>query len=498
MSLSKASRYFRTTSFRLNLWYGGLFSLSAIALFIVLYFLLSYLIAARDRESLKAQVQDYAQVYYDGGPRKLKSWINQQQRSRKLNSFFVRITTAQGAEIFLEASDNWIQFDVVRLGPLILRSPSWLRIPEDDERDLIFHRTLLADGSTMVVGKVTNSRDHLLEPFRQVFIASLIPIILLGFIGGSIFTHRTLSSIRQIISTVQSIIKTRNLDARVPISNTADELDELAHLFNQMLDQNQSLIRNMRESLDNVAHDLRTPLTGLRGTAEMALQSQPGKSAQSEALADCLEESDRLLTLINTLMSLAEAEAGMMHLDIKPTNLSQILDNTTEMYGYVADEQGIRINRDYPNPIEANIDGQRMRQVIANLLDNAVKYNTPNGSIDVSASKKGEAIIVKIHDTGQGITEVDQSRIWERLFRADRSRSQRGLGLGLSLVKAIVEAHNGTITLHSVPDQGSTFRITIPAVSETPTTATNDALKVRERKLAPITPALARKTGSHS
>jgi signal transduction histidine kinase len=252
------------------------------------------------------------------------------------------------------------------------------------------------------------------------------------------------------------------MDARVPVPQTGDELDELATLFNGMLEKIEALINGMRDSLDNVAHDLRTPITRFRGTAEMALQSDQNLEICREALADCIEESERMLTMLNTLMDISEAETGVMKLDLESANVSDMIEGVAELYRYVAEDKGILVHTMAPHDLSLTADPNRMRQILANLLDNAIKYTPNGGRIDIEAHQRGEKIVILVKDTGIGIHPEELPRIWDRLYRCDQSRSQKGLGLGLSLVKAIVQAHKGEIEVFSEPGKGSTFKIYLP------------------------------------
>lgn len=211
-----------------------------------------------------------------------------------------------------------------------------------------------------------------------------------------------------------------------------------------------------------MAHDLRTPLSRLRSTAETALQST-GDAAAREALADCVEESDRVLTMLRTLMDISEAETGAVSLNRTRTSLAVLWEEVVELYDLVAENRRIEVVRRFDGPCEVEIDAARMRQAFANLLDNALKYTPEGGRVEIVGRLQEGLATIEVNDTGIGIPPAEQPRIWERLYRGDKSRSQRGLGLGLSLVKAFVEAHAGAVTVAARPGGGTSFCVQLPA-----------------------------------
>ena len=454
-----------TLRFRLAWWYALIFVASSAAVVALTYALLAAALRQYDHQIIRTTLVEFATAYARGGVAGLTREIQRAQSSSAAGPLFVRALRGGQDVVFLSMPEGWRGFDLSQLAePALTGEQSWTTLdaggPGGEMLEVASVR--LGDGTLFQVGRSTERRADLLRRFRRLLLVDIALIILVGLVGGAMLTWSTLQPVRALTDTVRDIMRTGRTSARVPVQEPGDALSDLSALVNAMLDRIDAVVGGMRGALDNVAHDLRTPMARLRGVAETALTS-PDPETLRGALADCLEESERIMAMLNTLMDISEAETGTMTIRSEPTEIATLVHQTLELYEDLAEEHGVTIHAEVPPGLSAPVDRNRMRQVLANLLDNAVKYTPGGGSIRVTAAADGDAVRLAVADTGVGIAADELPRIWERLYRGDKSRSTRGLGLGLSLVRAIVEAHGGTVSVSSTPGAGSTFELRLPA-----------------------------------
>jgi signal transduction histidine kinase len=427
---------------RLALWYATLFVIGAIFIVLLTYWVTSSSLEQRDEQIIQSKLGEYAVVYSRGGLAALSDTVRAEQLTAP-ERLFVRVVDRGAEALVLSMPDGW---DPSTLETMSLR---------------------LSDGTLVQVGKSIEARQDLLARMRAALGLVTLSIIVVAFTGGWLATQSALRPIRRLTEAVDRIIRTGHTDQRVMVGRDDDAIGELTRLFNTMLDKIEGLVTGMRGSLDNVSHDLRTPLTRLRGGAEMALAGAPDAERYREALADCVEETDRVLVMLETIMDISEAESGAMPLQRETVLLSDIAERAIDLYREVAESKGVALDLSVDRSVAVIGDRVRLEQVAANLVDNAIKYTPSGGHVALAVVAEDSLALLRVSDSGTGIPSAELPRIWDRLFRGDRSRTERGLGLGLSLVKAIVEAHRGTVAVTSEPATGSIFTVSLPRESGT-------------------------------
>ena len=465
-------RLFRSLGFRISLWYA----LGFIASFALLGALAVWMIADSGRRADRAEVraefdEDAALCRQPGGTEAFRGQIAREPTD--LEPTFIRLSEADGRTLLLRApagpredgSLRWLE-EQLRAD----RVAGWRELPTRDRagRWQVYGEPM-PDGRWLEVAKGDQRQREMLEDLGRVLPVVALGVVLLALPGAAALTARALRPVRRLIDTTRTVIAAGDMTARVPARSAAgrgDELDELSGLFNQMLARNEALIRGMREALDHVGHDLRTPLTRLHAAAEAALQRTDGTpehraERQAEALADAIEESRRALDMLGTLTDISQAEHGTMRLRPESLPLTPLATTAADLYEFEAEEKAVHIHVEVPPEIRVFADRVRLQQILANLLSNAVKYSRPGGDVRVGATVEEATgqVRLTVRDHGIGIPAAELPRIWERLYRGDNSRSQPGSGLGLSLVRAVVEAHGGRVEVVSQPDVGSTFSV---------------------------------------
>jgi signal transduction histidine kinase len=453
---------------RLSVWYALLFVLSASALLGSTYLLLRRSLEAQDHRVLEAMVARYAGEYALGGRAALERAIAADSAEGLHERLLVRVVTRETEVVYFDLPPGWSSFDLTSLDRSSASPSDWLVLRHPADRTVLEVATArLPDGLTVQLGRSSAVRDEVLRHFRSQAAAILGLIALIASLGGALLTHVGFAPVRALQTTVRDIIGTGRLEARVSGVDGTDPLNQLGGLVNEMLARIERLVVGMQRTLDNVAHDLRTPLTRLRNLAEAGVLTGDVE-AKHEALVRTLDEVERVTGTLTALIDISEAEAGAMTLHREPVRVAEVVAEATSLYEDVAQDKGVALHVTLDQDLVALADRVRLRQVLANLIDNAVKYTPPGGEARITARRGASDVVVEVHDTGCGIDARDLPHVWDRLYRGDASRSERGLGLGLSLVKAVVECHGGHVWATSSPGTGSVFSFSLPAAPGVP------------------------------
>jgi signal transduction histidine kinase len=439
----------RTTAFRLTLVYLAIFVLFAASL--LGYFALNTrrLITDQITTTVNSEISGLSEQYAQGGIRRLVIVVD--LRSRRPGSSLYLVTTPTG---------EGLAGNVGSLEPGVLDHPGWLETsyrrleaPEGNDHRALVEVVQLPGGFHLLVGRDLEERERLFDIIANAGQWSLALVIVLGLLGGFFVSRRVLSRIDAMTDKAQTIMA-GDLAGRLPVAGTGDELDRLAEHVNAMLERIEALMRGLKEVSDNIAHDLKTPLTRLRNRSEQALRHPTGEKGYRAALEATIAESDDLIRTFNALLLIARAESGQARDNMSEFDAAQIARDVGDLYEPLADEKGLALKVEAPSPAPVRGNRELVSQALANLVDNAIKYAAPghgaNGApaeIVVKADDEGHSIALSVADRGPGIPEADRGRVVERFVRLEQSRSEPGSGLGLSLASAVARLHGGELKL---------------------------------------------------
>ena len=454
--MTALGKLFRTTTFKLTLVYLTVFAL--FAAFLLGYFALNTrrLITEQITDTVDAEITGLSEQYRIGGIRRLVLVVD--ARARRPGSSLYLVTTFAGQAL---------AGNVTALAPGTLDNPGWNETvyrrldeaetaarPPHPEHQALVRVFQLPGGFRLLVGRDLEERERIYHIVLAAGRWSVAIVIVLGLGGGLFVTRRVLRRVDAMTETTKSIME-GDLGERLPVAGTGDELDRLAENLNAMLERIEVLMRGMKEVSDNIAHDLKTPLTRLRNRAEAALRTGKSEIEYREALEATITESEELIATFNALLMIARAESGQVRDDVSEFDAAEIAHDIGELYEPLAEEKGIALKVDAEMPARLKGNRELVSQALANLVDNAIKYAGPrdgpvNGAppeILVRALNDGDRILLTVADGGPGIPVADRARAVERFVRLEQSRSQPGSGLGLSLASAVARLHGGELTL---------------------------------------------------
>jgi signal transduction histidine kinase len=435
-------RLFRTLAFRIVLVYLALFAVSAGALAGFTYWNTKRALDEETDQTIQAEIAGLSEQYQRQGLGGLTDVIT--ARSMHAGQGLYLLVGPLGHPLAgnLDAwptvkrtGNRFVEFDYERrIGGILEHHPA---------RGRVFK---LVGGLQLLVARDVHERSDTERMFTTALPWSVALMLTLGLIGGAVMSRNLLKRLDQINSTSREIMA-GHLSRRLPLSRAGDEFDTLARNLNRMLERIERLMKGMREVTDSVAHDLRSPLNRLRNRLEGTLRRLPADDQEAPEIEAAITETDRLISTFDSLLLIAEAEAGAARNSMSRVNLSDLAHDVWELYQPVAEESGIALEMMPAQPLEVRGNGNLLSQALANLVDNAIKYTPSGGRVTIAAEHNGKGAIVSVADNGPGIPEDDRPRAIERFVRLEASRHSPGTGLGLSLVAAVARLHEARLEL---------------------------------------------------
>ena len=468
--MTALGKLFGATAFRLAL---AILLLSAVGAGIVLAVIAWQVVSVVDRETaqtIDAEAKGLIDAFDNAGIRRLETVI--EARTREPGASLYLLTNPIGEPL---------AGNVEQIPTEVLLRPGFLPIvyrgggSSERGRQALVGVYILPGGFRLLIGHDLSDRAHIGKVMVRALAISLVFFAALGALGALFVARRVLRRIDDINTSAHGIMA-GDLTRRLPVSGSGDELDRLAEGLNEMLGRISELMEGLREVSDNIAHDLRTPLTRLRNHAEAALAFGGDAAAYRLALEKTIEESDGLIRIFNALLLIARAEAGGDLGPPQPLDVGEAAKSVAELYEPIAEEEGVELTVRVEGGLKVRGNRELIGQAIANLVDNALKYGAPNKDVGgaeakpevvIAARRVGESVVLTIADRGQGIEPADRARVLDRFVRLEGSRSRPGSGLGLSLAAAVARMHGGTVELED-NQPGLRVRLTLPAVDDPP------------------------------
>ncbi len=457
---------FKTIAFRLTLWYAGIFSVSSCVAFALFYFLATQTLQEQIDRDLLEKARYFSTVIQRNGIMGASKLAIIEAQAAGEKKIFFRLLYPSG-EVFASSHMSYWKDISVDHGALNTLSQTkghvfktWLIKPNDQKVRVLY--SFVAVNVILQTGVAMDFQSQFMSAFKTVFMVAMGFIIIFSAASGLFLSKKALSGVKAITGTANSISGT-NLEKRVPETGNQDELDLLAVTFNRMLDRIEELVKSIREMSDNIAHDLKSPITRIRGFAEIALVNMDDIDNYRGMAANTIEESDRLLDMINTMLVISKAEAGEGEFLYKPMNLSAMVQEACELFVPVAEDKCIDFTYEVADHVQINADSKMLQRAFSNLLDNALKYTNDKGRVHVDLRKDLDGFIdIRVADTGPGIDSVYFEKIFERFYRAESSRTSPGTGLGLSFARTIAREHKGNLVVASQLGKGTVFSMRLP------------------------------------